>query len=93
MKKKVMFVYEFEKRNPSKVVQTNRKLFGYIDRSFHGRYNYIRKGLLSEYDVERITKGVLVTDIVNDKKILNILHNQGTKKIKRYFLTIDKVIG
>ena len=93
MKKKVLFVYEFGKRTPARVSKINRELFGYIDQSFHGKYTYCRKGLLSPFDVDRVAKGVLITDEVNQKKVHEVLHNQGTKKIKRYFLTIDKIIG
>ena len=93
MKKKVLFVYGFEKRTPSQVTQMNRKLFGYIDQSFHGKYIYRRKGLLSDFNIERITKGVFLTDDLHHKKINDTLHNLGAKKIRRYFLTIDKIIG
>jgi hypothetical protein len=93
MKEKVLIVYEFEKRTPSKVVQTNRKLFGYTDRSFHAKYNYERKGLLSNLNIERITKGAILTDLTNEKKVTETLHSQGTKKIKRYHITINKILG
>lgn len=93
MKAKVIFIYEFEKRNASQVVQMNRKLFGYVDQSNHGKYIYKRKGLLSDLDIERISKGVLMIDIVNDKKVLETLHGVGTKRIKRYYVQLDKVIG
>ena len=86
-------MYEFEKRTQSQVVQTNRRLFGYIDRSNRGEYTYVRKGTLSPYNVERLTKGVLITDEINQRKVHEILHKQGTKKIKRYFLTISRIIG
>lgn len=93
MQKKVLFIYEFDNRTPSQVVQTNRKLFGYIDHSYHGKYIYHRKGLLSHLDIERLTKGVLLTDEVNDKEVLNTLHSMGTKKIKRFYLDVRKVVG
>ncbi len=93
MEKKVLFVFEFEKREPKEVAKTNRELFGYIDHSLHGRYIYHRKGLLSDYYIERIAKGVFISDALHHKKITEILHSKGTKKIKRYFLTVDKIIG
>jgi len=93
MEKKVLFIYEFENRTPSQVVQMNRKLFGYIDHSHYGRYIYHREGLLSHLHIERLTKGVLITDAVNDKEVLNTLHSMGTKKIRRFYLSVDKIIG
>jgi hypothetical protein len=93
MNKKVLFVFEFEGRKPKEVAKINRELFGYTDQSFHGKYTYTRKGLLSKYNIERITKGAFLTDEINAKEIQKILHQQGTKKIKQYFLQINKIIG
>lgn len=93
MEKKVLFVFEFEKRTPAQVAKTNRELFGYIDHSLHGRYIYKRGGLLSDYYIERIAKGAFIADEVHHRKITEILHSKGTKKIRRYFLTVGKVIG
>lgn len=93
MEKKVLFVFEFEKRTPAQVSKTNRELFGYIDHSLHGKYIYKRNGLLSKYYIERIAKGVFIADEIYHKEITEILHSKGTKKIKRYFLTVDKVLG
>ena len=93
MEKKVLFVFEFEKRTPAEVSKINRDLFGYTDYSLHGRYTYKRKGLLSDYYIDRISKGVFIADVIYHKKITEILHSKGTKKIKRYFLTIDKIMG
>lgn len=93
MKQKIIFVFEFGKRKPKEVTKINRDLFGYTDKSFHGKYTYKRKGLLSDFNIDRIAKGVLMTDLVNDKRVLEILHSMGTKRIKRYYLELDKVIG
>ena len=93
MDKKVLFVFEFEKRTPAQVSKINRELFGYIDHSLHGKYVYKRDGLLSDYYIERIAKGVFITDEIHHRKITEILHSKGTKKIKRYFLSVDKIIG
>jgi len=93
MEKKVLFVFEFEKREPRAVAKINRDLFGYIDQSFHGKYVYRRDGELSKFHIERIGKGVFITDEINDKEVLKILHSKGTKKIKRFYLDIRKVVG
>jgi len=93
MEKKVLFRFEFEGRKPKEVAKINRELFGYMDHSKHGKYVYTRDGLLSKFDIERIGKGFLLTDQSNDKEILRILHSKGTKKIKRYYLVIENIIG
>ncbi len=89
----MLFVFEFEKRKPKEVTRINRELFGYVDHSLHGKYVYKRDGLLSKYDLNRIAKGVILTDEVNDKEVLEILHSKGTKKIRRFYLNVKKVIG
>ena len=93
MEKKVLFVFEFEGRKPKEVAKINRELFGYIDHSFHGKYIYRREGELSKFHINRIVKGAFITDECNDKEILNILHSKGTKKIKRFYLDVRKVVG
>lgn len=93
MDKKVLFIFEFDKRTPAQVSKINRELFGYTDHSLHGKYTYQRKGLLSNYYIDRIAKGVFITDELYHKKITEILHSKGTKKIRRYFLTVNKIIG
>jgi hypothetical protein len=93
MEKKVLFAFEFEGRKPKDVAKINRELFGYTDHSHHGKYVYRRDGELSKFDIKRIAKGVLITDDINDKEVLEILHSKGTKKIKRYYLDVRKVVG
>jgi len=93
MIQKVLFAFEFEKRKPKEVAKINRELFGYIDHSHHGKYVYSRDGELSKFEIQRIAKGVFITDEINDKEVLEILHNKGTKKIKRYYLNVRKVVG
>lgn len=93
MEKKVLFVFKFEKRTPAQVSKINRELFGYVDHSLHGKYVYKRDGLLSKYHIDRIAKGVFITDEVNEREILKILHDKGTKKVKRFFLDVRKILG
>jgi DeoR/GlpR family transcriptional regulator of sugar metabolism len=93
MEKKVLFVYEFEGRTKGEVNKVNRELFGYIDHSKHGKYVYKREGQLSKFHIEKILKGAFITDECNDKEILKILHSKGTKKIKRFYLDVTKIVG
>jgi hypothetical protein len=93
MEKKVLFAFEFEKRKPKEVAKINRELFGYIDHSHHDKYIYKRDGELSKFEINRIAKGVFITDEINDKEVLKILHSKGTKRIKRYYLDVRKIVG
>lgn len=92
MLNKVMFVYEFEGRSANQVGKINRQLFGYKDKSNHGRYVYWRDGLLSKMSLKRIARGVILTDSINDSDVLIALKKVGAKKIARYYLTVNKVI-
>jgi len=47
------------------VAKINRELFGCIDHSHHGKYVYRGNGELSEFDIKRIAKGVLITEDIN----------------------------
>lgn len=91
MLNKVMFVYEFEGRTASQVGRINRQLFGYMDKSNHGKYTYWRNGLLSRMALKRLARGVILTDTANDREVLDALKKVGAKKIIRYYLTIKKV--
>jgi len=92
MLQKVMFVYEFEARTASQVGKINRQLFGYKDKSNHGKYVYLREGFLSKISLKRLARGVILTDKINDIKVLTALKNVGAKKISRYYLTLSKII-
>ena len=89
---KVMFVYEFKGRTASEVGKINRQLFGYMDRSNHGKYVYWRNGLLSRMALKRIARGVILTDSVNDREVYDALKKVGAHKITRYYLTVTKVV-
>lgn len=87
-----MFVYEFEGRTASEVGKNNRQLFGYKDKSNHGKYAYWRNGLLSRMALKRLARGVILTDSVNDGEVLRALKEVGAKKIVRYYLTVNRVV-
>lgn len=92
MLQKVMFVYEFEGRTASEVGKINRQLFGYKDRSNHGKYVYWRNGLLSKMALKRLARGVILTDSVNDRDVMDALKEVGAKSITRYYLIISRVL-
>jgi len=93
MLQKVMFVYEFEGRTPNQVGKINRQLFGYKDKSNHGKYIYWRNGLLSRMALKRIARGAILTDLVNDSDVFFALKKVGTIKITRHYLTVNKVLN
>ena len=56
-----LVVYDLTKIEHYHKVLFNRALFGFIDNSNHGSYQYKRKGILSEINHLRLLKGAIVT--------------------------------
>lgn len=92
MIQKVLFVYEFEGRTANAVGKINRELFGYKDKSNHGKYVYWRPGLLSNIMHKRIARGVILTDAHNDSDVMQALKKVKAKKISRYYIRVDKIV-
>jgi hypothetical protein len=92
MKHQVMYVYEFEGRTASQVGKINRELFGYKDKSNHGRYSYLRKGLLSHIPIKRLARGVVLANKANDMEVYDALRSVGAKKITKYYLAVTRVV-
>jgi plasmid replication initiation protein len=89
---KVLLIYEFPKRKPAQVAKTNRELFGYTDKSHHGRYSYWRNGTLSGIMLKRITKSTILTDKSNDQTVFEALKKAGAIKITRYYIRLNKTL-
>ena len=68
------------------------QVFGYKDRSNHGKYIYWRNGLLSKMALKRLARGVILTDVINDGEVLRALKKVGAKKITRHYLTVNRVV-
>lgn len=68
-------------------VLVNRALFGYIDNSNNGSYQYRRKGILAEIPNLRILKGAIIVRKNDQKKITSIL-----KKYKAEYKVFDIII-
>jgi len=57
---KYILVYGFKSISPKKRLEFNRKLYGYLDHSNFGSYNYFRKGILKPNTYEKLAKGVIL---------------------------------
>jgi len=88
---KILFVFVFEGRIPKVVSKINRSLFGYFDVSHNGLYSYSRLGLLSNFGVQRVSKGSFIVDELYDKQVFDIL-SKFNCKIQRYYIKIKKVL-
>lgn len=73
---KQLLVYWFDKIVPKERTKFNRELYGYLDTSNFGKYNYKRKGLLEKY--KKLTKGAVLLEN-KPKKLDSFLKKSGVK--------------
>jgi len=74
-----LIVYELSNLDQYHKVLVNRALFGYIDNSNKGAYQYKRKGILSEMRHVRLLRGVVIVRPGDKNKIINTLNKHGVK--------------
>jgi len=67
-------IYDLQKTKGKNKTYLIRKIFGYKDKSNHGKYSYERAGILTPYIYEKWGKGVI---------ILKKKDKQATQKILR----------
>lgn len=72
----------------TKKTQFKRDLFGYKDYSNRGKYNYERKGFLSNIPHYKPIKSVIIIKIQDESKIITIL-----KKYKANYQSFDVLIN
>jgi hypothetical protein len=59
---KSIICYSLGDIEPKLRVRFNRELYGYEDKSNHGRYNYKRKGILSNVRYNKPLDSVIILD-------------------------------
>lgn len=57
---KTIVCYSLGSIEPKKRIKFNRELYGYEDKSNHGKYEYQRKGILLKKDYEKPLKSVII---------------------------------
>lgn len=72
-----MIIYDLGNKNSVQKTSTIRALFGFKDKSYHGKYIYARQGLLSKIKYERLTKTVLLVEKKDQKRVVNIFKKMG----------------
>lgn len=73
MNTKILICYSFEKIDPIKRKQFDRKLFGTIERTHQGKYENRIKGLFSDIEVRRPVRSVIVFNEAHKNKVLKLL--------------------
>ena len=65
--------------SPTKKTQFKRDLLGYKDYSNRGKYNYERKGFLSNIPHYKPIKSVIIVKILDESKIITLLKKYRAK--------------
>lgn len=74
-----LIVYELSDLDQYHKVLVNRALFGYMDNSNKGAYQYERKGILDKIKHLRLLKGAIIVEIKNQKKVVSVLKKHKVK--------------
>lgn len=83
MKKRILICYSFEKIDPVRRKQFDRKMFGTIERTHQGKYENRIKGLLSDIEFRRPVRSVIIFNEEHKTKILKLL-KEFSAKIEAY---------
>lgn len=78
---RTMIIYDLNDKTQSQKNQIIRTLFGYQDKSCHGKYLYKRPGLLSNISFDRKTKTALIIPSSQKERVTKILHKLSVKAI------------
>ena len=69
---KTTILYDLNDKTQSEKNRIIRNLFGYQDKSCHGKYHYKRPGLLSNIHFDRKTKTALIIHSSEKKRVLKM---------------------
>ena len=86
--KAVIISYTLDKSNTNQKTAIHRVLYGYIDHSNNGAYNYDRKGLIKKYRYLKLNRGVIILAEKDKKEILSTLR-KNKANIKIILIDID----
>ena len=84
---KTMILYDLNDKTQSQKNKIIRTLFGYQDKSCHGKYQYQRQGLLSNIPFNRKTKTALIIPTSEKKKVIKILNKLTIKAVALDYTT------
>ena len=84
-----LIVYNMSKLDQYHRVLVNRALFGYIDNSNKGQYQYKRKGALADIPNFRILKGAVIIKTEDQSKIISVL-KKGKAEYNVYDIVVSK---
>jgi hypothetical protein len=74
-----LIVYELSELDQYHKVLVNRNLFGYLDNSNKGSYQYRRKGILDEIPHFRLLRGAIIVEDKDKNKVILALKSHKIK--------------
>ena len=77
-----MILYDLNDKTQAQKNQIIRTLFGYKDKSCHGKYQYQRPGLLSNIRFNRKTKTALIIPESESDRVVKIMKKLAVNAIK-----------
>lgn len=73
MENRILICYSFEKIDPVRRKQFDRKMFGTIESTHKGKYKNEIKGLLTNKEFRRPVRSVIIFDEEQKSKVLKLL--------------------
>lgn len=70
---KSLVIYDLGKKSRAEKTRIVKSLFGYKDKSYHGKYEYLRHGLLAGIKYKRLTKTALLIERKDQGRVLKLL--------------------
>lgn len=68
MDNKIIISYSLSGRKNA--LEITRKIYGYNEYSNHSKYQYKRKGILSDINYEKLSRGCLLIDKQDEEKVV-----------------------
>ena len=73
MKTRILLCYSFEKIDPVRRKQFDRKMFGTVEKTHKGKYKNEIKGLLTDKEFKRPVRSVIIFDEEQKSRVLRLL--------------------
>jgi len=84
-----LIVYSITKLDQYHKVLVNRALFGFIDNSNKGQYQYKRRGILDKIPKFRLPKGAVIVKNGDQGKVISVL-KKGKAKYDTYDIEVKQ---
>jgi hypothetical protein len=79
MERNMLICYKFEKIDPVKRKQFDRKMFGTVEKTHKGKYQSITKGVLEGISYRKPVRSVLIISKKHIKKVMGVFKEFSTK--------------